>query len=177
MSKPPAIDSHQESQVVIGFTEAQLGIVLAALFLVLWIGAAEAQKPEPTRQKASVDISADSARNLNRLALRQTAVADSLRAIVDSLRPKRSRLIPSCKERGLAGGVLLAVYVLGADRLVVDGTQYTWDGFRRLTSADREQARRNGCIHEVSVSPSPEMPAHSYNTALKRIRSVFRTRL
>src|SRR5688572_21983597 len=88
----PGVDSQSDSQAVMGFTEAELGLMLAMVFMVLWMTGFEGSKPErPEPEPTQPTISQDSAARL----LAHVAV---LTARLDSLKAKRSVMAPSCSE-------------------------------------------------------------------------------
>jgi hypothetical protein len=173
---PPAIDSEADSQTIIGFTEAELGLVLALVFLVLWLvssrPAIAIDKAPPTAvvPKDSADLLAARVESL-------MVVNAALELSLDSLRPKRSRLAPSCAEAHVADGPLFTVRVEGVDSYLIDGQAYTWSGLLEKSALARAVAARAKCRQQIRVSTDPSISAAAYSTALRRLRSEFYTSL
>src|SRR5688500_12595434 len=111
-----------DSQTVLGFTAAEVGFVLALIFLALFVAAsASTTQDKPTTAENPVVIPQDS---LERLATRLGALerrGDSLQAQLDAAAKKRSNLTPPCTELGLAAGPIGDVVILGSDAFSVNG--------------------------------------------------------
>lgn len=173
--RPPAVDSEAESQTIIGFTEAELGLVLAVVFLVLWV---VGNRPIAKAQEPPVAVvTKDSADRLAARADSLAAMNEVLELTLDSLRPKRSRMAPSCTEVRVANGPLLTVRVEGSNTYVVEGKSYTWAQLLEFTSLARAAAVHAKCRQQIRVTTDPDISAEAYNRALRRLRGQFYTSL
>jgi hypothetical protein len=151
----------RRGQAVIGFTEAELGffLLLVALGAVF---AAAPQKPPATGVSREAYDSVVTALSKAR---------DSLRKL-DSL---RSRLAPSCREKGLIRGPLFSVAVAGRDRFIVDGEPLTMSDLLLTHANEIRAAHAGGCIHEISVRYAAGLTADDLWRGLVKLRARFRT--
>jgi hypothetical protein len=167
------VDSQAESQTIIGFTEAEIGLVLAAVFLVLWLLASSTSHRVVSPRTAIETISRDSLEHLRARADSLLARNASLERSLDSLRGKHSRMTPSCEETHAASGPLFTVHVAGNNAFVVDGAEYNWSSLLERTALARAAAAKVRCRHQVLVSTAPDISAAAFDQALRLLRSQF----
>jgi hypothetical protein len=163
-------DSSAESQVVIGFTEAELGLVLGCLFLVLWLLSISTTSQKPTPP----GISRDSAAALLASLAENSRVLDSIRRTVDST-AKASNLTATCAWKRFAQGPIGDVRVVGASLFVFRGQTVTWNELQHVLASELAIARDKHCIQQLRVRVDPRLSSPDYQSALLRLRGVFYT--
>jgi hypothetical protein len=178
-----------DRQSIIGFTEAELGFFLALLCLILFVVAAtpalaptepepeglvQAEPVPPEPVPSGVTIPEDSLSLLiSRLALLEVQI-DSLEAVMDTLRDRRSRIAPSCVERRIAEGPLFTVAVVAPDRFRLGHELVSMDALLARTEHERATARRAGCIHQIRVAYLASLSASELDAGWTRLGSQFR---
>jgi hypothetical protein len=153
---------------VMGFTEAELGFVVAAALAAL-VAASDTERAR--LEPAAVQREAARAR------------ADSLRDSLDSLTRvfaayrdsigKRSNKTPACSEKGEPPGAVADVALLGRDRFLYDGDRLSFSELETRLDSLIRRSRRLGCrylvrTHAVRGVDGPETAA-----AARRVRADF----
>jgi hypothetical protein len=149
---------------VMGFTEAELGFVLAGLFAAIAIS--ERSEPDSRAAAARAVAQRDS------VARQRDSVAKAFQAYRDSVR-KRSNKTPRCTEKGEPPDPIAELRILGRDL-------YSWRG-ERLSSAqvfDRlspQIVRSNalGCHYLVRTIATPGVDGPAHSAAVRRLWSRF----
>ncbi len=93
---------------------------------------------------------------------------------VDELRELRSRLRPSCVEKGIVSGPLFAVTIRGRDQYQISGGPPM--SFEQILAEQRRAlalALSSGCRHRVDVFYGVGVSGIEYDEALRRIRREF----
>ena len=165
-------DSASDAQTIIGFTEAELGLVLATVFLALWLGATAKPKLKPIPTPQVPVISADSGNAL-------IAKLDSLTRIVNSLRLLRSETPPSCIETKVIVSPVAKITVLSDDKFRKDGLDLSlsWVALKENLQPFIDEAQKAGCKHIVQVSALPSVPGPLLISAVRKLQLEFYTRL
>jgi hypothetical protein len=165
-----------DRQSIIGFTEAELGFFLALLCLILFVVAAAnaAQSPAPLETKPTVSITADSMRKLLGDLEASNRRLANLEAQLDSLRDRRSRITPSCKEKGVAAGPLFTIAVVAPDRFILEGQTLSIQDVLAKTGANRAEAQRAGCVHEIRVEYLSSLSASELDQGWRLLDPEFR---
>lgn len=166
-----------DRQSIIGFTEAELGLFVAILFLVLALAGGPNEKdishvPEPPPSAdSSPPRSEDLIRSLeeqlarskdqiSRHAAKITELEREL-ATLKSEREKqqnlRSRQIPTCTEKKVAAGPIRDVIVMGANSFHVGSSTHNLQSFLETVKTERLQADKEQCRHVIRVYYSPNL--------------------
>lgn len=153
---------------VMGFTEAELGFVVAAALAAL-VAASDTERarlePAAMRHEAA-QARADSLRgSLDSLTRVFTAYRDSVR--------KRSNKTPACSEKGEPPGPAADVALLGRDRFLYQGDAVSFSELETRLDSLIRRSRALGCrylvrTHAVRGVDGPETAA-----AARRIRTYF----
>src|SRR6266511_6189547 len=150
-----------DRQSVIGFTEAELGLFIAILFLALFVSAPgkNADPPYVTLPKATVD------------SLRQRVQVLTLQ--LDTLRGRRSKQRPSCREKGLTNDYLLDVGVLSASSFQVGRRVYNAAQLLESVRSSIDRALSAGCVHQIRVRYRSGLSAGEYDEAVRTLERHF----
>jgi hypothetical protein len=161
---------------IMGFTEAELGFVLAALFIAVAIAAIN----ERDVSAVSVDeyvTAADSLRaemdamhdSVARLRTRSALLHDSL----EVLEARISTKVPQCWEKGEQQAPIADVAVLGANSFRMNGETVTIDGIRERLAAFIARADSLGCRFVVRARPTSGIDAVQQSAAVWQLRRYF----
>jgi hypothetical protein len=161
---------------IMGFTEAELGFVLAALFIAVAIAAIN----EREASAVSVDeyvTAADSLRaeveemrdTLAHLRSSSTILRDSL-AVLEA---RISTKVPQCWEKGQQQAPIADVAVLGANRFRMNGQTVTIDGIRERLASFIATADSLGCRFVVRARPTSGIDAVQQSAAVWQLRRYF----
>jgi hypothetical protein len=164
-----------DRQSIIGFTEAELGFFLALLCLILFVIAAAKPNPppQPPEPKGAVIPQDSLDRLLHELHASAQRIA-TLEATIDTLRDRRSRITPSCSEKGIASGPLFTVAVISPNRFRLDGAPVSIEEILARTQAERAAAKRAGCVHAVRVAYLSSLSASQLDAGWKLLDPEFR---
>jgi hypothetical protein len=161
---------------IMGFTEAELGFVLAALFIAVAIAAIN----ERDASAVSVDqheTAADSLRaemiamrdSVARLRNSSTILRDSLEA----LEARISTKVPQCWEKGQQSAPIAEVAVLGANRFRMNGATVDIDGIRERLARFITVADSLDCRFVVRARPTSGIDAVQQSAAVWQLRRYF----
>lgn len=153
---------------VMGFTEAELGFVLAALFIAVAGSTVARAEAEREAQPAPVDTT--------ELAGQVTALNSRVQQLEEEnteLRALTSQLTPPCDERGETRESVARVTVRTATTYMLNNVEMPIDSvFGRLKFwIDKSQAKR--CRFYIDVLPSRELRANDYVRATNRLARRF----
>lgn len=162
-----------------GFTEAELGFVLAALFIAVAITAiherdVSAAAAEELRDNVvnvdSLQSAAAAARDtVGELRDRETALRDSIAA----LNAKISTKVPQCWEKGEATTVIAELDVLGANRFRMNGATLNIDQVRDRLASFIARGDSLDCRYIVRARPTRGIDAVQQSDAVWRLRRYF----
>jgi hypothetical protein len=145
---------------IIGFTEAELGFVLAALFAAL--AGHQAARQHPNRPQHLQD------------SLRlQSVQIEQLRREADSLRALSSKLTPYCSERGETSESVAQIVALSGSRYLIDGVIGPIDTVLSRLAAWVDRGRELGCRFRVDIAPARGMGATTFIAASERVGRYF----
>ena len=147
---------------VLGFTEAELGFVLAALFVAV----SGFQIVQATRAEDNAEASREETE----------ALKDSLwvaRAELDSLRRRTSRLTPYCSEKGETSELIASVLVTGRSTYEVDGRTMRIGDVRVHLSRWLEISSRKSCRFGIAVTPAPGVSGSDLMAAREPLGLLF----
>jgi hypothetical protein len=141
-----------------GFTEAELGFVLAALFAALAVSERSETQSREARTRA--------------LEHQRDSVTLAFKAYRDSVR-KRSNKTPRCTEKGESPEPIAELRVLGRDLYSMGGERVTsGQVFTKLSSwIDKSKILECHYLVRTIATPGVDGPAHS--AAVRRLWSRF----
>lgn len=164
---------------IMGFTEAELGFVLAALFIAVAITAIhERDVSEAAAQELlGTVIDVDSLRaaeaaaqdTVGELREREVALRDSIAA----LNAKISTKVPQCWEKGETTTVIADLDVLGANRFRMNGATLNIDQVRDRLASLIARGDSLGCRYIVRARPTAGIDAVQQSDAVWRLRRYF----
>ena len=150
---------------VMGFTEAELGFVIAGVFAALTVAALEPR----------VDVQNERRTAVEKLAVLQRE-RDSLARLVDTLlvaTKKRSNKTPGCAEKGQADEPIKSIRVLGRDLYEVDGSQLTFHEVEHELSIWITKSRQLGCRYRIIAFATPGVDGPDHSAAMVKLRLHF----
>lgn len=153
---------------VMGFTEAELGFVVAAALAAL-VAASDTERAQ--LEAAAAQQQAALAR-AERLRDSLASVSRMFAAYRDSV-GKRSNKTPACSEKGEPAGAAADIMLLGRDRFLYQGERVSFSDLETRLDSLIQRSRRLGCrylirTHAVHGVDGPETAA-----AARRIRTYF----
>lgn len=161
---------------IIGFTEAELGFVLAALFIavaVTTIHERDASAANVVEQQSVTDslvAAAAAARDtVGQLRTQSALLGDSIVA----LEARISTKVPQCWEKGEPAGAIAELDVLGANRFRLNGEALTIDGVRARLERFIARSDSLGCRYIVRARPTSGIDAVQQSAAVWELRRDF----
>lgn len=161
---------------VLGFTEAELGFVLAALFVAV----SGYQIVEAREATAGAFEAANAAEAVQDSLLEArdglSRVQDSLqvaRQELDDLRRLTSRLTPYCSERGETDEPVARITVLGPRAYRIDGIDLAIAGVTARLASWLEISRAKSCRFGVEVIPAAGLAADDFMRAREPLSRLF----
>jgi hypothetical protein len=158
---------------IMGFTEAELGFVLAALFVAVAVTAVH-ERDASAATVGEQQIVADSMIAGMRAELH--VVRDSVRVLRDSLATLENRIstkVPQCWERGEQSAPVAELAVIGADRFVMAGDTVTLAGVQERLASFIERGNALGCRFVVRARPTAGIDAVQQSNAVWQLRRFF----
>lgn len=162
-----------------GFTEAELGFVLAALFIAVAITAVH----ERDASAAAAQEMRENVVNVDSLRAVAAAAHDSLGALRDSARVMRDSLaaleakistkVPQCWERGESQAPIADITVLGANRFRMNGDVMSIDGVTGRLASFIARGDSLDCRYIVRARPTSGIDAVQQSAAVWRLRRYF----
>lgn len=149
---------------VMGFTEAELGFVLAAVFAAL---AASALTPLQSQQSAATLA----ARN-DTLSKKYDSVSTAFAAYRDSVR-KKSNKTPRCSEKGEPSDAIADVRILGRNAYEIRGERLTFRALETRLAPQIERSNSLGCHYLVRTIATPGVDSPDHSAAVVRLWARF----
>lgn len=146
---------------VMGFTEAELGFVLAAVFAGLAVSGLAAEE-----RQATVAASTDS------LRLRYDSVSKAFAAFRDSVR-KKSNKTPRCSEKGERPDAIATLRILGPDAYDLDGERLSFADIESRFATQIQHAATLGCHYLVRTVAVSGVDSPAYSTAVSHLTTRF----
>jgi hypothetical protein len=143
---------------VMGFTEAELGFVLAALFAAI----AVSERSETDNRTATTRA----------LEAQRDSIALAFKTYRDSVR-KRSNKTPRCSEKGEPPDAIAEVRVVGRDRYVLRGAQVSSAQLFDRLAPWIEKSRTLDCHYLVRTIATPGVDGPAHSAAIRRLWSRF----
>jgi len=167
---------------IMGFTEAELGFVLAAVFIVVAVGAIHDRDAAAASVRDGMVVVAerDSLRVLHdsltaeiaRIRTTESRVG-LLRDSIAALEAKISTKVPQCWEKGESSAPVANVDVLAADRFRLNGEALTIGQVRERLAHFIARGDSLGCRYIVRARPVAGVDARVQADAVWRLRRWF----
>ena len=148
-----------------GFTEAELGFVLAAFFAAL------ASQVTLKIESNNEDVKRMRGR-LQQAERTRDSVSKAFTTFKDSVR-KRSNLTPTCDEKGEPKGIVADMLVIGENHYVLSGDTLTFPNLVLRTSDLTTRAAKLGCRYQVRALPVKGVDATEHSAAVSRLKALF----
>ena len=146
---------------VMGFTEAELGFVLAAVFAAL---AASALTP----QQNAVNLAAKN----DTLSKKYDSVSTAFAAYRDSVR-KKSNKTPRCSEKGEPADPIADVRILGRDAYGIGGARLSYRALEARLAPQIERSAALGCHYVVRTIATPGVDSPDHSAAVVKLWARF----
>jgi hypothetical protein len=146
---------------VMGFTEAELGFVLAAVFAAL---AASALTP----QQSAATLAAKN----DTLSKKYDSVSTAFAAYRDSVR-KKSNKTPRCTEKGEPADPIADLRILGRDAYELRGERLTFRALEARLAPQIERSTSLGCHYLVRTIATPGVDGPDHSAAVVRLWARF----
>ena len=146
---------------VMGFTEAELGFVLAAVFAAL---AASALAP----QQSAANLAAKN----DTLSKKYDSVSTAFAAYRDSVR-KKSNKTPRCTEKGEPADPIADIRILGRDTYDVGGERMTFRGLETRLAPQIERSTSLGCHYLVRTIATRGVDGPDHSAAVVKLWARF----
>jgi uncharacterized membrane protein YccC len=143
---------------VMGFTEAELGFVIAALFAAIAIS-----------ERTDTENRAAATRALEK---QRDSVALAFKAYRDSVR-KRSNKTPRCTEKGEPPGPIAELRVLGRDLYAMQGERLTSSQVIDRLSPWIAKSKDLGCHYLVRTIATSGVDGPAHSAAVRRLWARF----
>ncbi len=143
---------------VMGFTEAELGFVLAALFAALAVS-----------ERSETDTRAVTTRELEK---QRDSVVLAFKTYRDSVH-KRSNKTPRCTEKGEPPGPIAELKVLGRDLYSMRGEQMNFAQVQTRLEPWIARSKTLECHYLVRTIPTPGVDGPAHSAAVRRLWSRF----
>jgi hypothetical protein len=163
---------------IIGFTEAELGFIVAILlFAAMSAHRTAVAKPVP---KLTPAVSRKDFENLKQ-QFSQLARSNAqeiqknleLQRELDRQSNLRSRQKPSCTERHIAQGFVAEIQVTGIDQFQLEGKTFDMSDLLQRFSPELKQAQNAGCIQSIRVIPGANISTRDYVQARNALGQHF----
>jgi hypothetical protein len=155
---------------IVGFTLGELGTLLAfVLLFVVGIQRSEGRGIPVERADSMQSALQQLQDSIGALARAMAASEDTLAR----LRELQSRQTPSCREAGLAGGLLFSAEVLGDDRFRINDAVLSYSELLTRYSADIRNAEDADCVHQVTSYAGSDVSGDALARAQARLQRTF----
>jgi hypothetical protein len=163
---------------IIGFTEAELGFIVAILLFAAMSShrvaiAKPASRPTPAVSRKDFE---NLKRKYSELALSNAEEIQknlALQRELDKQSKLRSRQKPTCKELNIAQGSVGEVEVTGIDRFQLEGKTFDMDGLLQHFAPELKQAQDAGCVQTIRVMPGANISTPDYVRARNTLGQRF----
>ena len=146
---------------VMGFTEAELGFVIAAVFAALAVSGLTAQ--QGTENLAAKNDS---------LSKKYDSVSTAFAAYRDSVR-KKSNKTPRCSEKGEPAGPIADLRIVGRNAYEIDGVRLTYQGVETRLAPQIARSTQLGCHYLVRTIATPGVDGPDHSAAVVRLWARF----
>ena len=153
---------------VMGFTEAELGFVLAAVFAAL---AASALAPQQNAVNLAARNDTLTAKN-DTLSKKYDSVSTAFAAYRDSVR-KKSNKTPRCSEKGEPADAIADVRILGRNAYEIRGERLTFRALETRLAPQIERSNALGCRYLVRTIATPGVDSPDHSAAVVKLWARF----
>jgi hypothetical protein len=157
---------------VMGFTEAELGFVVAALFAAIAVATLN-------DRDASEGVADGVTNQLEQTQKELKQVREDLEraraelADLSSRKDKRSTKVPQCWEKGEQREPIGEVVVIGASQYLLEGESVAVDGVLNHFSASIARSKERSCRFILVVRPNAGVDAVDHSRAVLPLRGYF----
>jgi len=152
---------------VMGFTEAELGFVLAAVFAALAVSGLSAQPKENLAAKNDT-----LAHRVDSLTHTADSVAAAFAAFRDSIH-KKSNKTPRCSEKGESADAIAEFRVLGRDSYDFHGERLTFRDIEIRFAAQIARSAELGCHYLVRTIATRGVDGPDHSAAVGKLWTRF----
>lgn len=152
---------------VMGFTEAELGFVLAAVFAALAVSGLSAQPKENLAAKND-----SLAHRVDSLAHKADSVEAAFAAFRDSVR-KKSNKTPRCSEKGESADAIAEFRVLGRDSYDLRGERLTFRDIEARFATQIARSTELGCRYLVRTVATRGVDGPDHSAAVGKLWTRF----
>ena len=146
---------------VMGFTEAELGFVLAALFAAIAIS-----------ERSETDSRPDATQELRETQKQRDSVAQAFKAYRDSVH-KRSNKTPRCTEKGEPPAPIAELRILGRDLYSMRGEQMNFAQVQIKLEPWITRSKMLECHYLVRTIPTPRVDGPAHSAAVRKLWGRF----
>ena len=163
---------------IIGFTEAELGFIVAILlFAAMSTHRTAVAKPvsRPTPVVSRKDFE-NLKRQFSQLASSNAQEIQknfALQRELDRQSNLRSRQKPSCIERHIAQSFIAEIQVTGIDQFQLEDDTYDMESLLQRFSPQLKQAQDAGCVQSIRVTPGANISTSDYVRAMNALGRHF----
>jgi hypothetical protein len=163
---------------IIGFTEAELGFIVAILLFAAMSShrtavAKPAPQPTPAVSRRDFENLKQQYSQLSRSNAQEIQKNLDLQRELDKQRNLRSRQKPSCIERHIAQGFVAEVQVTGIDQFQLEDETYDIESLLQRFSPQLRQAQDAGCVQSIRVTPGGNISTSDYVRAMNALGRYF----
>ena len=153
---------------VMGFTEAELGFVLAAVFAALAVTGLSAQ-PHTENLAAKND---SLVHRLDSLGRKADSVAAAFAAFRDSVH-KKSNKTPRCSEKGESANAIAEFRIVGRDGYEIGGQRLTFHDVESRFASQIARSAELGCRYLVRTVATRGVDGPDHSAAVGKLWSRF----
>ena len=146
---------------VMGFTEAELGFVLAAVFAALAVSGMTSQ-----------DGAAKLAAEKDTLTRKYDSVSTAFGAYRDSVK-KRSNKTPRCSEKGEPADAIADLRIVGRDGYELDGERLTFHDLTSRFAVQIDRSTQLGCRYLVRTTATRGVDGPDHSAAVAKLWARF----
>ncbi len=158
---------------IVGFTLAELSLVLLYVFLALTLPSRNTLQTETTRLSQQVtSLQAE----IQRLLREKSFLPEPKPAPPEEKPRLRSAATPSCIEKGIVADWLFTAIIRGRDAYEVHGRRLTLAGLLSMYQPQVSASKEAGCVHSAKIQLGAGVSAVDYDFALRRIEQNFYTK-
>lgn len=160
---------------VMGFTEAELGFVVAAVFAAIAAMALD-ERDVHAGEAANVSVLEEDLKRTREDLAKVHAEYERTRKEFEELQAaqaRRSTKIPQCWEKNQQREPVAVLSVVDGDTYSMDGEIVTLDALRARLANFIALGQKLGCRFVVTARPQPGVDAVAQSTAVWRLRRYF----
>jgi hypothetical protein len=146
---------------VMGFTEAELGFVLAAVFAAMAVAGLSAQQTHDTVVAKS-----------DTLQKKYDSVSAAFAAYKDSVR-KKSNKTPRCSEKGESANAIAEFQILGSDAYDLAGERLTFADIESRFAPQIARSASLGCRYLVRTIATSGVDGPDHSMAIGKLWTRF----